>query len=467
MEHLTAALERAGGLLDAGQPEEAMIACNELLNDYPDDWRVLYLMGSILIQAERFGLALTCYRAANAKAQHVADTWNAMGRVHQEQTRYDEAEKCFREALKRNPNYYHAYCNLGLIAVQQSEPDKALKLLDKALELEPSCKAAYDNKSMALLMKRQWAEGWKCYTASIGSKYRRERQYGVEDEGRWEGPKSEGGWGVVVTGEQGIGDEVMFASCIPDAIRDCERVIIETERRLVGLFQRSFPGATVYGTRYEPVVDWADVEQYDRRVMMGTLPLFYRRKEEDFPGVQYLKACPRRRIMARALMDSIHGSKRLKIGIAWSGGSVQTGSARRSIDGDLVAQLAAEFPACDFVSLQYKGGTVDGVHDFQFLTRSNDYDDTAALVAECDLVITVTTAVMHLAGALGVRTVCLVPEKPTWRYHLSGQMPWYKSVKLLRQEGSKWPIDAVRALLSARNIVELKETFTKLMTATE
>src|SRR5690606_3945194 len=108
---------------------------------------------------------------------------------------------------------------------------------------------------------------------------RRERVYGEEE--RWDGSK---GKVVVAYGEQGIGDEISFASCIPDFVRDCKEAVIECDSRLEGLFKRSFPEAHVYGTRFREIIDWADKHKVEGRVSFATLPKFYRNRTEHFPG---------------------------------------------------------------------------------------------------------------------------------------------------------------------------------------
>jgi ADP-heptose:LPS heptosyltransferase len=158
--------------------------------------------------------------------------------------------------------------------------------------------------------------------------------------------------------------------------------------------------------------------------------------------------------MFRTLLDGINPvhPRRPKIGLAWTGGLPNTGRTRRSLTLDNLAPLIAEFPQADFVSLQYMDApeaAAAGVHHFPFATQTKDYMDTAALVAELDLVITVQTAVVHLAGALGKACHVIVSNRPVWRYGAEGAaMPWYSSVVLHRQPaGGTWqvPIDSVIA----------------------
>jgi ADP-heptose:LPS heptosyltransferase len=190
---------------------------------------------------------------------------------------------------------------------------------------------------------------------------------------------------------------------------------------------------------------------------MGTLPLFLRRRSSDFPShTGYLKADARRVAYWKAMLATLPG--RRKVGISWRGGLATTQRSFRSIP------LAAWLPilstlGIDFVSLQY--GEVDaelgvlrasGASLTHWQDAIDDYDETAALVSALDLVVSVQTAVVHLAGALGQRAKVLITAQPEWRYGATGSMIWYPSVRLYRQEtpGDWKPvIEAVRSDIAA------------------
>ena len=278
-----------------------------------------------------------------------------------------------------------------------------------------------------------------------------------------------------------MGDEISFASCLPDLIRDSKEVVIECDRRLEGLFKRSFSGCYVIGSRYDQDPDPSIPRDFDARVALGQLPEFYRNKTEDFPGVPYLTPHPSMRTQWRALLDSLGPEP--KIGIAWTGGRRQTGRDRRSVTLETLLPIL-KYPA-HWVSLQYQTSSWERdkilamierpeeieafeerhgipIHHWPWGTQSYDYDQTAALVAELDLVIAVTTAVVDLAGALGVECWTLVPSKPVWR-HLGGRggsdFPWAKSVTLYRQKGNEWPVHILAGKLKDKfdNSVGRKE----------
>jgi hypothetical protein len=262
---------------------------------------------------------------------------------------------------------------------------------------------------------------------------------------RWDGSPNKT---VVFYGEQGIGDEVMYASCVPDAVERCKEVIVECDPRLEGLFRRSFPKAHVYGTRRVNEVEWPARHQIDARCPVGQLPQFFRPTKESCPGTPYLVADPERRVQWRALFDS--WGKKPKIGLAWSGGSKHNNPEAREIGLEGFRELIESVDA-DWVSLQYKDPSAEieasgmPVKHYPRATLTNDYDDTAGLVAELDLVIGPHTSVHHLAGALGVPSLILVPEKSIWIYQ-QPTLPWYGSATLVRQKGS-WK-ETVASLVS-------------------
>ena len=365
-----------------------------------------------------------------------------MGMCHQESWNLDDAERCFRKALQIEPEKKqakNAMNNIGLVYVNRCLPSKAIEWIDKALAIDPEFREARENKGLACLMLKDWREGWKNWAYSLAGQFRREIIYG--DETRWDGSK---GKTVIAYGEQGLGDEISFSSCIPDLIRDSKKVIIDCDKKLAGLFKRSFPEADVYGTRFKNEVKFAQDYGVDHRVAFGDLPRFYRNASSEFPGKPYLVADPERRIQWKALLDSLGPEP--KIGIAFTGGLLSTGYKKRSLSLEAFLPILKE--KAHFVSLQYKEvpdyaefERMYGIkiHHWPRAVETKDYDDTAALVAELDCVISVTTAVIHLAGALGVPALVLTPSKPRWFYGLEGDsVPWYSSVKLFRQQGQDW-----------------------------
>lgn len=442
-------LEEARQLASREDYQGCLQVANEVLSEDFSDAIALFLVGYCLLKTERFGLAYNVFRMVSAMQPDRSEPWNNAGMCHQETWNLDDAEKCFRKSLQLEPGNVAAMQNLALICVNRCQPEEALKWISRAEKSEKPSWEALDNKALALLMKREWKEGWECYKQTAGRhKMRQLRAYRDPEEPMWEGQKGT----VVVYGTQGLGDEVSFASCIPDAIEKAD-VIVDCDHRLEGLFRRSFPKAKVYGTRFKDPTWKADV---DYSTPIDCLPSIFRNRTEDFPGAPYLKADPERRIQWRALFDTL---KKPVIGIAWTGGLNNTGKKKRSLSLESLEPILRSVDAT-WVSLEYRDRNDEiqafaeqgiQIHQWKRATQTDDYDDAAGLVSELDLVISVTTAAVHLSGALGKECWCIAPNRPRWWYGLEGDLPWYKSVKMFRQdkEGT-WPIEEISRLLKLR-----------------
>ena len=162
-------------------------------------------------------------------------------RACHELDRFDEAIKYFLKSAELDHNYSLAYSNASATLVQMSKWEDAEKASKMALECDPKDLNAQLNLAHSYLAKGQWVEGWKEWDKSLGGKFRKELVYG--DEVRWNGDKDKT---IVIYGEQGLGDEIFYASCIPDAIAISKKVYIDCDARLEGLFKRSFPEAEVH-----------------------------------------------------------------------------------------------------------------------------------------------------------------------------------------------------------------------------
>lgn len=408
-------------------PEVSLPMINELLVEDPNDPVALHFLGYTYMAGEKYAIAYNLFRRLIQIKPESEGVWANLGKCASELHFSDEALKYFMKSIELNPDYAKGYANIASELVKQSKYDEAIEYAETALEMEDNLQAKI-HLGFAKLAKEQWAEGWGLFEESLGGMFRKEITYG--DETRFNGERNKT---VVVYGEQGLGDEIMYSSMIPDAAKD-NKIIMDIDPRLAGLFQRSFPDVEVHGTRLKNKLKWLQGKTIDHRCALASLGRFYRRYTKQFTGKPYLKADPEKRVMWRALFDS--WGNRPKIGICWSGGTWRTNSKARTISVEDMLPLAE---MGDLISLQYKSpDDIEGLPIRHFkATESDDYDDTAALVAELDLVIGIHTSVIHLAGGLGVKTICLVPEKPTWVY--ANKMPWYESVKLeKKRKGDEW-----------------------------
>jgi tetratricopeptide (TPR) repeat protein len=426
------------------EPDEAMRICCDVMNDHMDSHygqMALFMSGYIMMGAERYGLAYHIYERCAQLNPNVSEVWSNMGMCMEDYDPY-KAMRLFQKAYQMKPDNASAYANEALIHLQTGSPQQCIDLCDKAMEIDPDLRAAIHNKGLAQVMLRQWEEGWTNYYDTLGVKHRERRDYGLPE---WNGEYGT----VVVYGEQGVGDEIMFASCLPDIMK-ATNVVLDCDSRLQGLFARSFD-CSVYGTRYHKETPLMDNENPDYQLAIGQLPHFYRNTDNDFPGDPYLIPDPDLVVQWQALFDTFKGRK---IGLAWRGGSRVTGASRRSLELEDLEPILNDRDT--FISLEYK--PVDkflldkyGIKSYPRATgKGGDIDDLAALVSQLDLVVTACTTVVYVAGALGVPCVVLVPDKPGYRYHITGDdFPWYKSINLVRQKGSwRETVEAARKLIN-------------------
>lgn len=434
-------IKKAQALYNAEDIDGAYTVVQDYLAKSPNDAQALILAAAILKKAKKAPIAYSvAVRATQIKPDR-SETWNTLGQCAQQLWRLDEAEESYEKALKRAQSKEHRALylnNIGSTYLDRGRFKDAEKYLRDSLELISTDHFARHNLGLSLLAQKRWREGWPYYSASVGTHNRLTIKYRNPEEPTWDGTK---GQKVVVYGEQGLGDEISFASMIPDVCKDAS-VILDCDKRLKGLFQRSFPQAKVYGTRTEKQLAWDEADRdFDASISLGELGKFYRNDEESFPGSPYLVPCP---VRTEGWKTVFRGKGKPTIGIAWTGGTWENGAMNRNLPLD---EWKPIFDAIDahWVNLEYKDRTQEaaehGVATYPWATLTKDYDDTAALVASCDLVICMQTAVAHLAGALGVPVWVMVPPNSQWRYGESEDaLPWYKSLKVFKARSVWGPV---------------------------
>jgi len=421
-------------LIEADDYENAMPLIYTVLEFYPDDAATLHFLGYIWLMSDRTVFAYQMFRRALQEQPGNKALWTSLGRACHELAMYEDAIKFFIKSAELDPGYAMAYSNMSATLVQLSQWDDAEKASRSALDCSPTDLNAQLNLSHCYLARGEWKEGWHEWNKSLGGKFRKEYTYG--DEVRWNGSK---GRNLVIYGEQGLGDEIFYASCINDAIKDSAKVYIDCDPRLESLFKRSFPDAEVHGTRRDAAPTWLDEATIDARCAIGGLPEFYRLSNKDFPGTSYLVADTEKRQEWNKLFKS--WGKQV-IGITTHGGRKMTNARGRQLTEDDLAPLLKR-KDIKLVSLDYVAETkIDGIYYPECALNTENYDDLAALIAELDMVLGVPTTAQHCAAALGVKTWCLVPKRHQWRY-AQPSMPWYRAMRLIYQDDAEW-VDVIR-----------------------
>jgi hypothetical protein len=261
-----------------------------------------------------------------------------------------------------------------------------------------------------------------------------------------------------VYGEQGLGDEIMFASCLPDVLAraGAPAVVIECDERLAPLYARAFPGVRVHGARRDGDRRWlAAHPDLACQIAIASLPRLFRRSADAFPRhAGYLRADPAAVARWRAWLAAAGGGR--AVGMAWRGGTAASRGALRTMPLPDWQPLL-RVPGVRWVVLQ-RGTQADELSTLQAMTGAkplvpdlapDDVDAQAALVAALDRVITVDASLAHLAGALGCPVSIALPQLADWRWgRADAATAWYPSARLYRQRApGEW--GTVAAALAA------------------
>lgn len=413
-------------LMTLGRLEQAIAQYRRALESRPDDPEILSTLGLAQANSGDFAGAEASYAQALGRDPRCVEALHNFALLRREQGAVESARELFERARALRPGSVETESALAHALRDLGRMDEALALYHRVIARRPDAVDALLNLSYALLMSGRLADGWDAY----------ERRLAFPDPPvqmppqarRWSG---EEGVAVHVVGEQGLGDQIMFASCLPDLARRAARVSLTCAPKLEKLMQRSFLGVEIRSAD-------AGAPRDALWVAMGSLPRYFRRRAEDFPANgAYLHADPADVARWRERLTRLAPGPR--IGLSWRGGILSTRGHLRSIPAAALAPLA-RIPQSAWISLQY-GQVEEDVAALEPMLglrhwpeAANDLDACAALIEALDLVVTIDTTVAHLAGALGKPVWILLPQVPEWRYGLSGStMAWYPSARLFRQ----------------------------------
>lgn len=435
-------IESIAELVTRQKYPDALLLLDTYLKDNPDDEKGLFLFGQIMLATQKTGLSYATYKYLLTRRKDKAEIWINFGKSNDELHMYEEAKKCYQKALKLDPGNKIAILNMSSNGVHMCRPEQAIHWANKILKDDPENISAHVNLGFAYLMQQDFKRGWDHFEYGMGNiKWRDERNY--TGEPKWDGSK---GKVVVIYGEQGLGDQIAMTQCMTEARRDCKTIIFDTHKKLKNLFARSFLLET-HGDMFEKEISWPFNRSLpiEASCSLSTLQRYYRNDIKKYTGKPHLVPCP---IRSQQWRQTFKGwGDKPKIGIAWTGGISETQKINRSTTLEVLKPILQNDAI--WVSLEYKDRSEEikrfkkdtgiEVLDFPWVTMTSDYDDTAALVNELDLVIGVPTTAIHLAGALGVSCWSIVHPKPHFMFGLTGEtMPFYKSVKLYRRKANNW-----------------------------
>ncbi len=425
--------------LGRGKVEEAAVLITKALQIDKRSATAHNNFGMVLRTQKRFAEALTSFtRAINLKADYADAHYNRASILLIQQD-YEQAIAGFRKAISLNPNYLQAHLNLGIALHEAGDDARAIAHYTTALASNPTYAEAHWNRALPLLVQGKLAEAWADYEwrwkcPDFRSKPR------AFPQPLWRG-EDLGDGKLLLWGEQGLGDEVLYGSLVGEVLERGIPVLWEADPRLVPLLRRSFPGAEIV-ERTDPPHPSTAASEVRAQIPLGSLGQYFRKDTASFSAHprSYVKADDAR-VRAFRGQCGLRPGQRL-IGLSWSSTNPDFGVHKSTSLEDWAPIIAAAGDTARFVDLQY-GDTsaaraaagLDLLH-LDTLDLFNDVDGVAALIAACDVVISVSNTTAHIAGALGVPVWVLLTRHAGklwyWGTEESGSL-WYPSAHVFKQ----------------------------------
>ena len=455
---------RGTALKELGRLDEALLDYEKAINHKLDFAQAYYNRGNALKELQRFNDAMSDYNKAIEIKPDYAESYNNLGNVLKELKRFDEAIFHYEKAISIKSDYAESYSNCGLVlqqikrlddallyckkavlikpqdadlhinygnALQENRQfDEALFSYEKALVLRPEYPEAHWNLSLHNLLVGNLNAGWKGYEWRWKCK-KMLKNIPVRNFSQplWLGAQSPKDKTILLYAEQGLGDTIQFCRYVPLVAQLGAKIVLEIQAPLVKLLSHSEGVGQVF-------TQGDQLPEFDFQCPLLSLPLVFRTEIDSIPQAVHIHLDEMKLKYWQAQLGT---RKTMRVGIVWSGNPSHKNDHNRSMAlSDLIPFLPSE---CEIFSLQKEIRD----HDREVLTKNpkirhfgnvlQDFTDTAVLCQLMDLIISVDTSIVHLAGSIGKRTWVLVPYDPDWRWLLErSDSPWYPSAELFRQE---------------------------------
>lgn len=407
--------------------EDAIACYRQFLSVNPNSSEALNNLGNAFQRQGNFEEAIACYQKSLTLDANDALTYNNLGSAFKAIGKLEEALTCFQQGLILEPNNAEAHNNIALFYEEQRQYEKAISYYDRTIEIEPDYVNARWNRSLMLLRSGNFQSGFVEYEW----RWRREQTPPRSlPKPVWDGSNLEGKT-ILLQAEQGMGDMIQFIRYVPLLVQRGGRVIVECHPPLVRLL------AGVAGV--EKVLAIGEtLPEFDVYIPLLSLPRIFGTTLETIPvSVPYIYP-----VESVSFKLDRSDKSRLKVGLVWAGNPAHQDDRKRSCSLSHFLPLL-NIPDVAFYSLQ-KGPKSAEITEIcsqlsldDLSSQLDDFAVTAAVVVQLDLVITVDTAVAHLAGALGKLVWVLLNYNPDWRWMIAREdSPWYPTMRLFRQNRS-------------------------------
>ena len=419
-----------------GNFDESILNFNKAINIQPNFDQAHNNLGNVLRDINKFEEAIKSYHQALKINPNYTEVYSNLGNALATLGKFEEAVANHRQALKLNPNYAEAYSNLGNALGELGNFEEAITNHRQALKLNPKYTLSNLNEALIRLTLCEFDTGWKKY------EYRFERGrvnfMRYKTEKLWDGNYLDGT--LLVWGEQGLGDHIIFCSMLTDLKKYAKNIILEIDKRLVNLFKRycekiNYSNIKVLGAEKKLIDD------FDKHIAIGSLGQYLRKSKKFFEKTpkKYLIPSPSKEL---ELKKNFLSNKKFKVGICWK--TLNKKQQYRNIDLNRALPILSN-PNCDFINLQFGEFDKDlqslyskhgiNVQTLRNIDNYNDIESLAALINSLDLVITIQNSTAHLAGALGKETWIMLTKNARWHWLVDEKKSiWYPAVKLFRQE---------------------------------
>jgi tetratricopeptide (TPR) repeat protein len=429
-------------LRELGRWDEALASCDRAIAIRPNYADAFTSRGKIFKEMRQWDSAIASYDKAIALNPGIVEAHTEKGIGLRELGHLDGALVCYERALAIDGNYVHAHLNRGNVYMDLRRLDDALASFSRAVSLKPDFAEARANRSSIFLLRGDFANGWADYewrwkvrNSSIS------RHKGNYLQPHWLGDKPIAGKTILLRAEQGFGDTLQFCRYATLVARLGAKVILQVPKSLAGLLTSLEGVLAVY-------CDGDPLPVFDFYCRMMSLPLAFRTTMATIPSqVPYLTTSDAKR---RHWKEKIGQKCKPRVGLVWSGGFRPNQQEGWSVLNRRIMPLlklaSLKNPEIEFYSLQkgqlaeselvdLKSSGWDGPELIDFASSMQDFADTAALIEQLDLVISVDTSTAHLAGALGKPVWILLCFDSCWRWLAQrADSPWYPTARLYRQE---------------------------------
>jgi hypothetical protein len=431
----------------AGRLDEAESLLKRILQVAPKQPDSTHLLGIVAFRKGRMAEAAELVEQAIANGVNTPLYFRNICTIYERLGRLEESVAAGKRAVELDPGDPHALHNLTVVYYRLLDLDASIDCADRAIALDPTIAGPHFAKAEALLLRGEMEQGWKEY----------EWRYQIPgaaqlmpktDKPQWDGKPIENGI-LMLIADQGFGDVIQFGRYMEWAAERCPNIHLACAKELHAVARQMLPSAKIFDK-------WEDKPDFAAYCPLSGLPRLHGTRVDNIPSKPlYVTPDPAKTAQWASRLKTLIPARYSRIGIAWAGRPTHNNDVNRSAALSVFSPIAA-VPGVALVSLQ-KGerqgetGKYFGRAPLYNLSAEiEDFEDTAAIMANLDLIVTVDTSVAHLGAAMGKPVWIMLPYAPDWRWLLNRtDTPWYPTVRLFRQSKPRVWDDVMGAIVAA------------------